>query len=412
MKISSWIMYAKVLLPLAVILTLTTGCWDRQEIEERAVVLGIGIDMAESGGVAKEEEVSHLKETLPTPNIPMVHATVQIAVPGRIPLGPGSTTGGGGGGGTSTTVWVVDAEGHTIDDAINNLQELVAPPLFFGHLRVIVVSEDIARKGIENLNDYFRRSPEIRRLNWMMISKGKAKDIMKASPQLERVPTLYLLTNMDQAVKMGRFPNNFLGEFWSSASAKGKEGLLPYVDINSKDNIVISGIAYFKKDKMVGTTKPLEVPLYMGIMGQNPAGGQGYVQVPGTSEYMEFHTRNRKALTKVSIENGIPHISLKIQLEGNLREKTNDNVKLTDAVIKLLEQKLEENGKEAYMELITKTQKKGSDIFGFGEQVRAKEWRYWNKEIKTKENWQKMYAHISVDISVEIHLRRIGMKAV
>jgi spore germination protein KC len=61
--------------------------------------------------------------------------------------------------------------------------------------------------------------------------------------------------------------------------------------------------------------------------------------------------------------------------------------------------------------LIKKTQEKGSDIFGFGEYVRAKEPKYWNAEVKTKERWQEMYNDISVDVSVTTRIRRIGMKA-
>ncbi len=144
----------------------------------------------------------------------------------------------------------MDAVGFTIDDAVNALQQRVSPPLFFGHLRIIVVSEAVARLGMQNLNDYFRRNPEVRRLNWMFICKQEASDIMFASPQLERVPSLYLMTTMDQAVKMGRFPNDFLGVFWNASSSKGREGFLPYVELKKEQNIQISGMAYFRGEKI------------------------------------------------------------------------------------------------------------------------------------------------------------------
>jgi spore germination protein KC len=411
-----WIRTSKCLAAVLLILASTTGCWDRLEIEERAVVLGIGIDQAEPEAEQKEDEVSHIKGTLPAPKTEMIRITVQIAVPGRIPLGPGGSGGGGSGGGEggkreSNTVWVVGAVGHTIDDAINGLQQRVGSPMFFGHLRIIVLSEKIAMKGMENLNDYFRRSPDIRRMNWMMISKGKAMDIMKASPQLERVPSLYLLTTMDQAVKLGKFPNDFLGIFWSASSAKGKEGYLPYVDLKSDDSILLSGLAYFRGNKMVGTTNPLEIPLFMGITGMNPAGGQAYVQVPGTSEFIEFTARNRKSITKVKIEDGRPRVQVKIYIDGNLREKSTEQVPLSHEVITQIENDLEKDLKEAYQNLISRTQEKGSDIFGFGEYVRAKEWRYWNQQVKTGENWQNIYRDIPIDLTVQIHIRRIGMKA-
>lgn len=403
----------KLFLIVVCISPLLSGCWDRQEIEERAVALGIGIDQAEPDAQKQEGEISHLRGTLPAPRTGMIRVTVQIAVPGRIPLGPGGGGGGGGaaGGGGQNTVWVVEGVGHTIDDAFNNIQQRISSPLFFGHLRIIVVSETLARKGIRNLNEYFRRNPEIRRMTWMLISKGKAEALMKASPQLERVPTLYLLSTLDQSVKIGRFPNDFLGMFWSASSAKGQEGFLPYAALKSEDTVEISGLAFFRDDKLVGVTKPLEIPLYMGITGLNPAGGQAFVQLPGTSEYILFGARTRKSVIQPEMKNGKPIMKINIFLEGNILEKSNDQVELNSKIIKETEQELAKRATKAYEDLIKKTQEQGSDIFGFGELVRAKKWQYWNREIKTKKNWQNMYKELSFEVSVQTRIRRVGMKA-
>lgn len=388
---------------------LLTGCWDRQEIEERAVVLGIGVDVADPSEESKETESSHERGAIKAEETGLLRLTVQIAVPGRIPLGPGE---GGGGGGGQRTVWVVDAVGHTIGDAINSLQQRVSPPLFFGHLRIIVISEALARKGIQNLNDYFRRNPEVRRMNWMFVSQGPAAGVMRASPQLERVPTLYLMTTMDQSVKMGRFPNDFLGIFWSAVSSKGKEGYLPYVELMKEQNVQISGLAYFRGDRMVGSTNPIQVPVYMGIMGISIAGGQTFVRIPGTEEIFMFQGRSRKSVFKVRIDNGRPVIRVTVALEGNLVSKYNDTVQLSTEVVRRIEEQMSQQSKEAYQNLISMTQEKRSDIFGFGEQVRAREPGFWNSSVKTKEGWQKLYQELAVEINVRVHIRRVGMKAI
>lgn len=408
-----WSRQVKLLVVLSFTFPLLSGCWDRQEIEQRAVVLGVGIDEALADVKKTEGEVSHLEDTLPAPKTDSIHLTVQIAVPGRIPLGPGVSGSGGGGGGAGgqNTVWVVDSLGETIEAALNNLQQRIAPPLFYGHLRVIVISEAIAKKGIQNLNDYFHRNPEIRRLAWMVVCRGRADELMKVSPQLERVPTFYLMDTMDQSVKMGRFPNDFLGLFWSNSSAKGREGFLPYVLLKQKGMIQISGMAYFLKDKMVGTTKSLEVPLYMGITGLNPAGGEGFVQVPGTEQSILFGARNRKSTILNQIKDGKPSISVHIDIEGNLLEKSNEQVPLSDKVIKQIEEELEKKVVKSYQDLIQKTQAHHSDIFGFGEHIRAKQSGYWNKQIKTKEQWEQAYKDLPVVVTVKFHIRRVGMKS-
>lgn len=396
------------LLLLSLMIPLLSGCWDRLEIEDRAVVLGVGIDTAKKEAEQKEEETSHLKGSWPAPEKGLVRITIQVAVPGRIPLGPGSTGSGDGG---QNTVWVVDGVGHTVDDAFNNLQQRMSAPLFFGHLRIIVVSEAYAKKGLQNLNDFFRRNPEIRRMNWLVVSQGPAEDLMRAPPHLERVPTLHLLNTMDHSVKMGRLPNTFLGVYWSSSSAKGREGYLPYIKLKEQGTVELSGLAYFRKDVMVGATKPLEIPMFMGIVGIHTAGGQAFVRIPGSTDYVLFGARTRKSVIKTKIENGKPKVYVKILIEGNLLEKTSEEATLTTDTIKQIQKELEKSSLKAYHSLIAQTQEKGSDIFAFGEHIRSKHPGYWNREIQTNEKWQEHYKELSVEVRVQLFVRRVGMKA-
>jgi spore germination protein KC len=411
--INPWQKRFKFSLVFLLIFPLLTGCWDRLEIETRAVVLAIGIDEAKPDETVESSSATHLSNDLPEPTTGLLHISVQIAVPGRIPLGPGGGGGGGGGGGQTSTqnpVWILSATGLTIDDALMNLQQQLADRLFFGHLRVIVVSEAVAKKGLQNLNDYLRRQPQVRRTAWMMVSKDNAEALMNANPQLERVPTLYLLATMDNAVKMGKLPNDFLGIFFSATSAKGQEGYLPYVDLKKRSLVEIAGLAYFKGDKMVGTTNPLQIGQFMAIKQINPGGYSIQEQIPGTETLVIFQTTRRKARITVDIKDGKPHATIRCLLEGDVREKSNEDFILTDDSIKKIEQKMEKDGLTAFKKFIQQTKEDGSDIFGFGEYIRATQASYWNREIKSKEKWESMYPDITVDVKLKFKLRRIGTK--
>jgi len=410
LEICRWTKAVKLLVAIFLVLPLLTGCWDRVEIEERAVILGISIDTAPKESEEQEHEISHLEGKFPAPGKNMIRVAVQIALPGRIPLGPGEP--GGGGLGSDQTVWVLDVVGHTIDDALMNLQQQISNKLFFGHLRVIIVSEDVAKLGLENINDYFRRNSEVRRMAWMLIAKGSAEALMKAAPKLERVPTAYLLATMDSAVRMGKFPNDFVGNFWSDSSKKGKEGFLPYVGIMKDENIEIMGLAYFKGTKMVGTTKPLEIGAYMGVKGINPAGYRGIISVDGEGNTITMNATNRKSKIDVVIQNGRPLINVSILNELNIEEKLSEQFVIDNPdILDQIEKEDEKAALKLHEGLIKETQEKGADIFGFGEYVRAKEPKYWNEHIKTKEAWQEMYKDITVETKVDIKIRRVGMKS-
>ncbi|MDF2682998.1 MAG: spore gernimation protein GerC [Brevibacillus sp.] len=410
MKEKQWINQAKLAIVIMIVLPFLTGCWDRLEIEERAVVLGISVDTAEPGAEKEEREVSHLRGKFPVPNKEMIRVAAQIGLPGRIPLGPGE--GGGQTDGGQNTVWVIEVVGHSIDDALMNLQQQISGRLFFGHLRVIVVSEAVAKKGLENLNDYFRRNSEVRRMAWLLISKGKASDLMKAAPKLERVPTMYLMSTLDEAVRLGKFPSDYIGLFWSDSSKKGKEAFLPYLELMKEQNVELLGMAYFKNNRMVGVTKPFEIAAYMGIKGMNPAGYRSFVRVGNTPNVVNLYATYRKSKINVEIKNDRPYFNVKAFIEVNLEEKSNEKgLAITSALLEQIERQDEQAAVKFYEGLIKQTQAKGSDIFGFGEYVRAKEPRYWNQKVKTKERWQEIYKDMKVDVQVNIEIRRVGMKA-
>jgi spore germination protein KC len=408
----NWRKPIKLLWVFLFIIPFLTGCWDRVEIEERAVVLGIAIDTADEEAEKEEEDVSHLTGRFPPPGKGMIRLTAQIAVPGRIPLGPGEGGGGGGGGKGKETVWVLESVGHTVDDAVSNLQQKLSGPIFFGHLRIIIISEDIAKRGLRDMNDYFRRNPEVRRMTWMVVSKGSAGELMKAAPELERVPTLYLMSTLDQAVRMGKFPEDFVGIFWSHFSKKGQEGFLPYVELEPRGEVLIKGMAYFKGYKLAGVTKPLEIGFYMAIKGLNPAGYQVFVELPDQpGNIVVFNATQRKSKFKVSINGGRPHFKVNAYIEGNIREKSGEQFSIKEDTLKKIEQQINKEALKGLDILVKKTQEKGSDIFGFGEYVRAKEPAFWNKEIKTGERWSEMYKDVTVDINIKVKVRRVGMKA-
>lgn len=396
----------KVVMMFHFLIPLLTGCWDSKEIEQRANVLAIGVDIASKEERKKEDEISHLGEKFPIPDEEMIKVTAQIAVPGRIPLGPQQP------GGSVKPVLVVEVVGHTFQDTMLSLQQEVADELFLGHLRIIVLSEEIARTGTNRFNDFLRRNPEIRRTASLVVSKESASKYMKITPELERIPSLYLADMVDNLSAMGKFPPSFIGLFWTLNSSRGQDPYLPYLELKGKSAIQLNGLAYFQGDKMVGKTNPLEIGVFMSIRGIGRGGYGAFAEVPGKDESVLVRTVSRNTRTKVSIKNGKPHVSIKIQYESEIDEKESATIELSDsATLKKIEKETSKDAKKAIEKLIAKTQKTKSDIFGFGEHFRAKLPRYWNKNVKTKDKWDEIYQNLTFDVKVDTHIHRVGMKS-
>jgi spore germination protein KC len=385
---------------------LLSGCWDSREIEKRANVLAIGVDIASEEDRKQEDEISHLSKEFPIPDEEMIKVTAQIAVPGEIPLGPQQP------GGSAKPVLVVEVVGHSFQDAMLNLQQEVANELFLGHLRIIVFSEDIARSGTSRFNDFLRRNPEIRRTASLVVSKEPASKYMKITPELERIPSLYLADLVDNLTALGKFPPSFIGLFWTIYSSKGQDPYLPYLELKGKSAIQLNGLSYFHGDKMVGKTNPLEIGVFMSVKGIVRGGYGAFVEVPGKDESVLVRTVSRNTRTKVSIKNGKPHVTIKIQYESEIDEKESATIELSDsATLKKIEKEMSKDSKKAIEKLIATAQKKKSDIFGFGEHFRAKLPRYWNKNVKTKDKWEELYQNLTFDVKVDSHIHRVGMKS-
>lgn len=395
--------------PLALAAALLCGCWDRTEIEDRAIVLGVSIDKAPPEAVREEDAVNHYEEGLGPPDSDLIRLGVQLALPGRIPLGPGES-GGIGGNDPQQTVWVMDVVGHSVNDALMNLQQQLSARLFFGHLRVIVVSEEMARFGLENVDDYFHRNPEVRRMAWLMVAKGEALPLMKAAPKLERVPSLYLMTTLDEGIRMGKFPQDYIGIFWSCKSMLGQEGFLPYVELKKNQNVETKGLALFKDSRMVGATKPLDIAVYMALKGNNPGGYNAFVKIKDT--YVMTHVTHRESKTRLEIRDGKPFFKFTMAFELNLEEKMDDEFSLQNPeIIREIQESQTAGAIKLIESFLETTQKLGSDVLGLGEYVRAKKPGYWNSNVRTKERWQRMYKEIGYEVKVEMRIRRIGMKS-
>ncbi|MEF2966967.1 Ger(x)C family spore germination protein [Paenibacillus sp. M1] len=383
---------------------LLSGCWDSLGIEDRALVLSLAVDEAPPESNKQEEKVTHIDEKPPGK---MIRITAQIAVPGQVPLGPSSASSGER---TQNSVWIVQVVGHSLDDALNNLQQQISDPKYLIHLRVVVISEAIAREGLDDLNDYLRRNAEVRRRTWLLVSDIPAEKVLAVAPPLERVPTLYLLSMIEKSVRSGKFPLDYLGIFWTSESKWGQDGYLPYISIRGQDKILVKGLAYFSGGRLVGTTRPLEIGAYMAAKGMDPGGYSSLLNVSGLG-YVMVQTQERHTNIKVDIVEGKPRVKLKILLEGSITEQFDSSVDINSPeAVGQVERKFNEEGIKAVKSLFRDTQLKHSDIFGIGEIVRAHHKDFWKKHVHEKKDWGNIYSGIPVDVSVHMTIRRIGLK--
>jgi spore germination protein KC len=210
---------------------LLSGCWDRTEINDVAFVLSTALDLEKDG---------------------QVRLTVLIPLPGQM-----GGQGGGGGGTSGDKSYYLDSEvGPTYRDAHMKLQRRMSRRMFLAHRRTILVGEELARQGIRDVFDSSPRSPETRMSTYMIVTKGKAYEMLEASPRFERFPSESIRElAKDQTVADMNMKDVALG-----LSSQGGDPTAVYMDVSTSQKgdspskeIEIKGYALFSGDKMIGT---------------------------------------------------------------------------------------------------------------------------------------------------------------
>ncbi len=110
---------------------LLTGCWGSSEVDTLAINVAIGLDKA--GDKCK--------------------VSSQIINPRAIAVGENAN---------ESPVILFEKEGVDIDEAMLKMTSKSSRKLFNLHLRMLVISEEVARRGIKNVVEYFLRNNEYR----------------------------------------------------------------------------------------------------------------------------------------------------------------------------------------------------------------------------------------------------------
>lgn len=160
---------------------------------------------------------------------------------------------------------------------------------------------------------------------------------------------------------------------------------------------------------MVGGLDPMDVSMYMVVKGIKPAGYMALIRAPGRHEHVSVEALRAVARIEVEEVGGRPRIKIRSHVDGAIREKAGGRLNLGSlGQVQALEHAIACSIEQDVMRLVHKTQKDGSDIFGFGEQIRARMFSYWKGNVQTKQDWEKLYPTLPVQVEATVNIRRVG----
>lgn len=370
------------------IILLLTGCWNYYELNNLAICTGIAIDKKDD-----KYEVTYL---------------ISNAKKNEVSAKEGEA-------GTTTYSGI----GDTIQDAINDLQIKMPFEPYSGHLVVTIISEDIAKEGIENILDFLARDTESRNFFYILLSKNtKAKNILEIISPLQTFPSQTIASDIEtSSAKTSLIYEITYNDFIYTLLEEGINPVLNSVTIignkekgtDTKElsdtvpeaTIKIDTLGIFKEDKLLGWAST-DQSKGINLLTNNVE--NFYVKTKCEDKYMMNYIENIKTKTNIDIDNNI--VNIKINGKATILE-TNCKINLENPeTIKTLEQNIKDELNRIIKESANLVQKEyNTDVLGYGKIIHKKNPKKWNQ---IKDNWDEIFKNLNLKTEINIRIEDQG----
>lgn len=391
----------------------SAACWDRREVEDFVIVNMVAFDLDPGSG--------------------MIRAIAQVANP----LGAGGGRGGNGkgGGGAVPPFLVVEAAGHTVYQAVKNMETISTRYLLWSHLETLLFSEAMARSGIGPVLDYIQRERHTRLIVHPFVVQGDLRKLMEAAFPLEKLGGMALrkqhrliaedlalspddvekvrvvLTHLalpGKELVLPRvlvLPEDEEGDGAKGEEAKGGEANGEEAKGGAKNPVQITGAALFRGDKLAGFLNEEETAGYMWLT-DNVSRTVIVLACPGdgdnrlTVEILEASTQ-----IKPVIEQDRVSFQVSIRSLAHIEDFACPDLPLDDAFINEMNRRLAAAIRRNIEKSLEKTQALGIDIYGLGKLLYRTSPREWQR-LEAK--WEEIFPEVAVDLEIKANIHRPG----
>ncbi|TMN23232.1 Ger(x)C family spore germination protein [Lentibacillus cibarius] len=358
-----------------------SGCWDRTEINDLAIVVGVGLDRTDNGKIELSAQIVNPKV-----------------------VGGAGMNGGGGQGGEKPVI-VKTATGKTIYDARSKLQERTSRRLFEGHNRVIIIGKALAEAGIRKHIDFFARFPVPRLRANVFFTDGKATDILKVIPSFEDGESAEVARELAKLkIGLNVTTKDLLQQL---ASTSGDTALPIITESKSKlgEGLRVNGTAVFKNNKLTGQIDDKVTRGLLWIIDQIQLSAVT-IQPKDAEGYISFKLLRSSTELIPTIKNGKWKMTVQITTEDDVAENETKLDMMDPKTIEKLEKQMEKEIDKRIQLVLDEVQTgMEADIFGFGETFERHYPKRWKQ---AKDKWNEKFPEIEVVIKSDAKIRRPG----
>ncbi|MPM56348.1 Spore germination protein B3 [bioreactor metagenome] len=365
------------------------GCKNNnRDINSLAVVTAIGIDKAADG---------------------KIEFTVQIIGPTQKSESQAQMSSGSSGGGGNKAISAT-SEGSTTFEAVRNIIPKLSKKIYFSHLQVLVIGEDLAKEGLDQFWDFFERDHEVSRQFRVIVAKGgTAKSIIEATPMIEQLSGVEITDTIDNAAygKNIKIRGYEVSELLSEPLAGLVTGAIDSGGAKILTDMQVEGGAVFKNARLVGYLDDEEARGYLFASNKMKSTILTIANPCERGNLVSIEVIDSSGKLKTDIKNGKLRFTVEIKASGNIVDEQGSADLSSVENVKKLEQESEVLISSNIKALLEKSQKTfGSDILNFSDLFYKHHYKDYQKIVGS---WDKLYEDADIDVKVQFTIKRSGM---
>lgn len=303
----------KKLIFLLIIPFLLSGCFDYNELDDLAIITGVGIDYKEEEYEVTFEIISTKKE--------------------------GETSG-------STSAYTRSSSAKTISEAFAKNGNIMDKVAYYNHIEIVIIDEEIAKNHLKEVSEFLIRSSRFRNEFYMAIANNTtAKELLNTTSKEKPLASTYmanLLEHNNDSNNAGYYTP--FTETLNSIINKGEDAIISIFTLDEK-KIKLDGMGIFKDFELKEKINNEEASILNLLNNFNAE--NIYLKKP-------CNNSNKNIVisiydSKISFEPNNDFITVKAKLSGRIHEDScSDSLRKEDTYkelekefSKILEEKME-----------------------------------------------------------------------
>lgn len=369
---------------ICLIVLLLTGCYNYEELNDIAIISAFSIDYSDG-----EYKVSY-----------------QIV---------NSNNNNNSNGFEQASFVVYDSPAVSLEESARKATLITSKRLYASHLKVLVLSEEVAKNHLANVVDFIYRNPDVRNEFFVLISKdSNPRDVLEVITPLvnlssEDIANSLLnsdnILGMNEIVKFSDLLNKYLNPKMEITipsleiigNKNGGEDTENLKTSNYNANVRISTMSVFKNNKFRGYLSEKESLSYSFIIGnlkktiiRYNCDDSNYAIADLTDVKSSLDAkRDGKIVLNIRGRGAIAEVNCKLDLtKPKVIEKMNND----------LNKSIEKMIKTSFKDIM---EKYDSDIYGIEDLYYKKNNKYYNK---IKDNWDEYFRNIKLEVNSDVNL--------